>query len=151
MNMMNTHWENKKDEIENTIADFKPDVFIISEANFFDDIPEYMTNIGGYQLVHSPTFKFHKYDRLVVLIEDNLKVKIRQDLMDDSNVASIWMDLTRRGVRKITLGCTYREHKLLLQPEGHTSGTERDQNSRWRAFIKQWTTASQGGGVTQLY
>ena len=53
-NMTNKHWINKIDEIENTIVDFKPDLLLISEANFFYTNPEYKMNIRGYTIVHSP-------------------------------------------------------------------------------------------------
>ena len=112
--MINGHWVNKIDEIENTIADFNPDLFLISEAYLFNNDPEYMTNINGYSITHCETFLKHKYSRLVLLIKEGMKVKMRPDLMDDQDVASIWLDLTRRGTKKVILGFIYREHKLLL-------------------------------------
>ena len=144
-NMTNKHWENKTDEIINTINDFKPELFLISEANYHKGLPEYIMNIPGYYLVHSPTFQEHDYDRLILLVEDDVKVKVRHDLMNSQDVASIWLEVTRRGVRKLTIGCIYREHKLLQQAEGHTTGSERQQNARWRSFLKQWVSACQGG------
>ena len=48
-----------------------------------------------------------------LLVQDDLKVKIRFDLMDDEDLSSIWIELTGRGAKKITLGCIYREFKLL--------------------------------------
>ena len=53
-NMTKKHWENKIDKIENTIVDFKPNLFLISEANYFDNNPEYEMNMRGYSVVHSP-------------------------------------------------------------------------------------------------
>ena len=66
-----------------------------------------------------------------------MNIRIREDLMDDQNVASIWLDLSRRGAKKLTIGCTYREHKLLLQEDRHTTGSDR----------QQWMTACQGSDV----
>ena len=59
-----------------------------------------------------------------------MKVKTRPDLMSDQDVASIWLDVIRRGRKKITMGFVYREHKLLLQPEGDTSGSDTQQERR---------------------
>ena len=61
---MEQNFVNKTDEIENTIVEFKPDLFLISEAYYFNNIPEYKMNIPGYTLIHSPTYKKHGYDRL---------------------------------------------------------------------------------------
>ena len=55
--------------------------------------------------------------------------------------------LTRRGAKRITLGGVYREYTLLLQQSGHTTGSDTEQEERWRSFMCQWRTANQGADV----
>ena len=149
-NMWSRHFINKKEEVDNVISEFRPDLFLISEAYHYPDNPEYQSHVNGYTLQNSPTFMKHKYDRLLLLIRDGLNIRIRTDLIDDDDLASIWIDIIRRGARKTTFGFVYREHKLLLQEEGHVTGSCQQQERRWTSFIRQWVKACQGADVIIL-
>ena len=101
--MGNRFWIRKIEEIENTINDFSPDIFLISEANIFDKDLEHETRIEGYNIVHTKSIVTMKYSRLVMLVKDGLNIKIVEDLMD-TEVASIWIKVNKQGARSLFLG-----------------------------------------------
>ena len=62
--------------------------------------------------------------------------------MEDNDIASIWLKLTRRGSKPITIGGVYRKHRLLLQGFPNLTNYDDFQAERWSCFISQWKLAS---------
>ena len=63
----------------------------------------------------------------------------------ENDTESIWLQLDRKGKKKIMIGSIYREHTLLGQGQGDNSNDKGPQTIRWRRFLKQWKTAGRLG------
>ena len=142
-NLGSKHWQKKRDTIQAMADELDPDIFIVTEANLFNDAPDILVNILGYKMVKPLTTENKKlqYSRVVMCVRNNLNFEILKKHMD-SSTSSIWIKLTKRGQKKITLGAIYREHTLLKQDDNGKSGEEGEQVTRWRQIIKQWQEAT---------
>ena len=137
----NSHWINKLEEIQALIDELAPDLLYISEANFFKEFPDYMTNIPGYRLVHPKQLTSMGYSRLILLVKEGVQITLMDDLMCPE-VSSIWLKIAKRGCKKLHLGGVYREHDLLRSTDDIDHSLPAQQLNRWRLFIDQWDRAS---------
>ena len=140
-NLGSKYWDNKKEEIQCIVDEMKPDIIYISEANIFSGLLPELRIIEGYNLVVSRFMDTTGYSRLALLIRDGFQAEVKEDWMQE-DVASIWIQVKRRGYKTLTLGGIYREQKLLLQGYPNNSDEDNLQNLRWDKFISQWTYAA---------
>ena len=133
---------NKQMDIKTIIADHKPHILGLGEANFRhgQDIEE--IKIQGYNL-HLDTGLDNSdvggMARVAVYTHSLLRVKRRPDLEDDK-VAAVWLEcgLPRQKGMLVCVG--YRQWRLLGQAD-NTSSTVSEQLARWRTFLSKWETA----------
>ena len=59
----------------------------------------------------------------------------------DSEIASIWIDIAGEGIKKLTIGGIYRQHRLLNQSE-EGSESETEQASRLVKICRTWNDIS---------
>ena len=119
-------WINKIADLENVTIEQNPDFVFISEAKLFAADAPHQIKIEGYDLHPSKMLDKHGYTRLVLLSNPNIDFAIREEWMT-SDTAAIWLSLKRRGQKRINIGGTYREHRLLLQSDD-TTATESSTN-----------------------
>ena len=81
--------------------------------------------------------------RIAVLVKIGFNVKILEQFMD-GEVATIWLQVSGRGLKSVTIGAIYRQFRLLRQGVPNLSGEPDRQLSRWRKIINQWRAASRG-------
>ena len=141
MCLSNSHWINKLNEIQALIDEYNPDLFYISEANYFKEFPDYMSNVPGYRLIHPKQLITMDYSRIILMVKEGVQVTIMDELMCPE-VSSIWLKISKRGCRKLHLGGVYREHDLLRRDDGIDHSEPAQQLRRWRLFIEQWHIAS---------
>ena len=77
--------------------------------------------------------------RLVLLAKNGLNFALRDDLMDDV-FSSIWVKISRPGVKILLVCGLYREH-LYLNLDSEWSLQPVEQNRRWSQFLKQVESA----------
>ena len=126
--------------IEAMLLDFKPDIAIVSEANIFHENQDFELFTQGYKLVLPDTLESQGCVRLTVLIREGFQVKILKEFMD-TEIASVWMKVGKKGGRKMHIGAIYRQHHLLIQPTPNASGRMERQIMRWQKFLTQWKSA----------
>ena len=148
-NIGNRFWKHKINDIEHTINEFNPDLFLISEANLFSQDQDYEIHIDGYKMIHPKTILSLGYSRLILLVKEGINVQLIADLMDDT-ISSIWTKINKNGAKNLYLGGVYREHRHLLQPSPNLTGGEINQNKRWRLLVNQWKRANTKGDVIVL-
>ena len=68
-NMGHKKWHNKLLEVRQAVADFQPDLFVITEENLMDEHPNGLSvqYVQGYDLIKPDTMATLKYCRIVVL------------------------------------------------------------------------------------
>ena len=142
------HWNkassflaNKKDELAIIIDKYKPHVFGLSEANFFDNHDQDAVQFPDYTLHTCPTLLNPdlKVSRVVVYTHKTLIVKPRPDLMND-RISAIWLELGLPNQRKILVCNVYREWGYLNQID-RNSHSRAAQLERWEALISKWEEA----------
>ena len=141
-NLGPAHWINKKHTIEAMIFDFKPDIAIINEANIFEENKDHELYIANYKIVLPNTLESQGVCRLAVLVREGVQVKILQEYMN-TEIASVWLKVTRKGSKKLHIGAMYRQHHLLRQPIPNNSGGVERQVARWQLFLDQWKRAGE--------
>ena len=146
------HWnkgssilENKIDEIETIINEYRPHLFGLSEANFYKQNDASNVNIPDYEIytclsIQNPQLNI---SRVVVYVHKSVVVKPRPDLMSDQ-FSSIWLEAGLPNQRKILICNAYREWGLLNQV-GNNSRSNELQLMRWEIFINQWQQALSEG------
>ena len=145
-NMGGKLWQNKTDEVRHTITEQNPDIFIIPEANLYTEIPLEQKAIEGYYIVEPLTRGPYKHSRMIVLVRDSFQLKVREDLMDPE-ILSMWMEVTRKGRKKLLISAIYREHSILRLPPPNLSNNLQLQTSRWKKLVKQWKDVSKDNEV----
>ena len=140
-NMGSTFWERKIDQIQNIIADLKPDLMFISKANLLNDLPANESDIEGYDLIRPKTSVRYGHSRLVLLIREEIDYSILANCMSDEAPA-IWVKIVTKSRRPITIGSAYREHKIILQPLPNDSGSPAQQIFRWNKIVEGWKKAT---------
>ena len=91
-NMRSKQWTNNIEEIELVISQYKPDIFLISEANLKMGLSDFEKDISGYKITVPLSADRHGLARLVMLSKDELEVKLLRKYMDET-VASIWIKI----------------------------------------------------------
>ena len=88
--------------------------------------------------------------RIVLLAKTGLLYKVEKELMDDDEIASIWVTVGGRGRKKVMIGGVYREHRLLKQANRLNSELPEKQLSRWKKIAKQWKSAEKNTVCTVI-
>ena len=140
-NKGSSHLENKIDEIKGLFDEYKPDIFGISEANFFKHHDINKVQIENYDLhlcttLDNPTLNI---SRVAVYTHKSLNVKPRPDLMDNK-ISAIWLEVGHPGTKKILICNAYREWGYMRQQD-NSSRSDAAQLARWETFISKWQTA----------
>ena len=139
----------QKTEIEAVIAQYTPDIFLISEANMSMNLSDTEKEIGGYSMVLPRTVEERQLVRLVMLVKEGVRVEEMKNLMD-SETASIWVKVGPQGRKPLLIGGIYREHQFLEQGEDNSSETDLAQESRWNKFVNKWEQAGRNSDVMVL-
>ena len=145
-NMGGKLWENKLLEIEMVKMEFDPDIQIVSEANMKLSLTEMERQVPGYYMILPKTIELQNHARLVMLVREGLEVKTLNELMDNQ-LAAVWIRVSSRGRKSMTIGAVYREHQLIWQEEENDSGSAQCQNERWNRLIDQWKRAARDSDV----
>ena len=117
----------------------KADLIFISEANLDESVEVHDSLIHGYSITLPKTVARNGTARLVLLTRNCLNFTVRNDLMDDS-FSSIWVKISRPGVKSLLVCGLYREHQYLKQ-DSDWSLQPIEQNRRWSIFLRQVETA----------
>ena len=142
------HWnkgpaylENSIPEIEHIIAEYKPHILGISEANHhahhsLDDV-----QIDDYNLYLADTLNNPELNisRVAVYVHKDIIVTVRDDLMTDS-FSSVWLEVGLKRQKKFLVSNVYRDWKYVNQAD-QESGSIASQLSRWESFLQQWESA----------
>ena len=140
-NMGSCHWINKIVEIQILTDEICPDIALISEANIFSENFDFELNIPGYYLIQPKSISSLGYSRVAVLVKQGIHVKVLSHLMDNE-IASVWLQISCKGTKKLYLGAIYRQFKLLNQVLPNMAGELDKQETRWRKFVSQWKKAA---------
>ena len=138
-NLGSKKWQNKRNQIQALVDHNKADLIFISEANLDESIEVYDSLIIGYSITLPKTVAINGTARLVLLTKNGLNFTVRSDLMEDS-FSSIWVKISRPGVKSLLVCGLYREHQYLKQ-DSDWSLQPIEQNRRWSTFLKQVDTA----------
>ena len=137
---------NKQADIKSIIADHKPHILGLGEANFkngqdLDDVavPGYNLHLG----LGVSNGQAGSTARVAVYTHSALRVKRRHDL-EDVRVATIWLECGLPQQRGILLCVGYRQWQLLGQADNSSSSIPA-QLARWRVFLSKWEAALQEG------
>ena len=140
-NAGNGFLSNKQAELCSIVDEFKPHVLGVTESCFkkshnVDDV-----KISGYQLFVSNTIKNPNLgvSRSCVYVHDDLNVKLRDDLMNDS-FSSVWLELGKPRQKKLLLCVLYRDWQYLNQANEISQSIDA-QLQRWCGFLDQWEQA----------
>ena len=114
--------------------ELKPDIATIAEANYHEDLSSHMNKIQGYKAIRTLDSPLTKFSRLVVLIKDDLKYELLNHLME-SEIATVWIKIPRKGKTPLIIGCLYREHKLIHKPDLIETSLEIQQVNRWGKIL----------------
>ena len=145
------HWNkgpsylpNSQQDIQTVIAQHKPHLLGISEANLKKTHDLALVQHSDYQLHTCATMDNPSLgiSRVVTYTHKSLIVKKRPDL-DDASISAIWMEVGLPRHRKIIICQAYREWGYLGQGRDNTSGTLQAQLGRWITFLDKWELALQ--------
>ena len=138
-NLGSKKWTNKRNQIQALVDTDNPDAIFISEANLDELTPPHETIISGYDITLPKTVTRNDTARLVLLTKENLEFELMDNLMDDI-VSSIWIKISRQGVKGLLVCGIYREHQYLNQVSDW-SLQPAEQSRRWSQFLRQVETA----------
>ena len=144
-NAGSAHLHNKMDDLESVIADFKPHILGVSEANFKREHSLDEVQIKDYELVFSKSIEDDqlKVSRVVCYKHQSMVGKVRTDLMD-REFSSIWLELGLPRKKKFLVCQLYREWQYLGQAD-NSSRSIPEQLARWSIFLNQWKRALDSG------
>ena len=148
-NMGPARWHKKRNEIEAFLQTIKPDLFFITEANFFTNTPAHEKIFPGHKLYLPLTGNRLGYWRIVLIAKEDLLIDILEDYME-TDISSIWVRVGRRGNTSTIIGSTYREHKLIAQPLPNLSGEPHAQTERLSRTVNMWKKAARNRRCTLL-
>ena len=150
-NMGGRNWDKKLLEIQMVIQEFDPDILVISEANMKLALPDELKTVNGYYMILPKTTQIQNHARLVMLVREEIEVKVMEHLMDQE-VAAIWVRISARGRKSLILGAMYREHQFIWQNNDvmNESGSPQNQNRRWNLFVENWKRAATNSDVMVL-
>ena len=132
-------WKNKRDQIQAFADQKQADIIFISEANLDESTPCYESVIQGYNITYPKTVYKNGTARLIMLAKNGLDFVLKEDLMDDI-FTSIWIKISRPGVKSLLICGLYREHQYLNQ-DSDWSLQPAEQSKRWSNFLSQVETA----------
>ena len=121
-----------------------PEICFISEANLFKDKPDHLCRIEGYNLTRAKTMDHLGYSRIVLLTKEGLNFSLEDGRMEN-DISTIWIKVGGKGRKGVLVCGTYREHKIIRQPEPNLSSNPDRQQERWSRIIEQWKNASDTG------
>ena len=130
--------------MEALILETKPDMIFISEANLRYNTPASQKDIQGYYIVTPNTEINMGYSRIILLVREGVQLTILNNCMDD-NIPAIWVKLTSKGKKTLTIGGIYREFHHLLQPLPNLTDDRQLQINRWKTTISSWRRAARNG------
>ena len=130
-------------EIKNLLNKEKMDLFFIQETEIKDIDPQEPPRFDEYITI-CPKKNTKNKTRILLLIKDNLKMKIRDDLMCE-NISSIWVEIINPKKTKTVIGSLYREFDDLS--EGKTGNSLSEQNKRFDIFLDQLQKAGEEKGT----
>ena len=134
-------WSNKLELIELVLLDKKPDVFFISEANLWQETPDFDRILPGYKIHVPKTYNSMNHARLVMIARETLNIKILDNNMDD-RIPTIWCRIGNTKNSSITLGGIYREFTQLgIDKNDSQIVKQNKQEWRWRKIVQQWQSA----------
>ena len=145
-NMGAKQWVKKKEEIEAVILKFLPDIFVITEANMKMGLQDYEKQIAGYSMILPQSAEEHGLARIIMLVREGVKVQTQNQFMDKL-VAAIWIKVTARGRRAMTICGVYREHSFVYPGAPANSDSDANQDHRWHRFINNWKIAAVNNDV----
>ena len=136
-NAGSAHLHNKMDDLESVIADFKPHILGVSEANFKREHSLDEVQIKDYELVFSKSIEDDqlKVSRVVCYKHQSMVGKVRTDLMD-REFSSIWLELGLPRKKKFLVCQLYREWQYLGQAD-NSSRSIPEQLARWSIFLNK--------------
>ena len=140
-NLGSRKWQNKVAEVQALVDEMKPDYCFISEANLAANLPDYQTNILGYEMITPKSHKIYDFSRLVLLSKEGSKFKVEQNRMSPE-IASIWISIGGKGKNSTLIGGFYREFTIIHGQAPANSGDINSQRRRWRMFTNQWRQAA---------
>ena len=123
--------------------DEKPDICLISEANLWSDLPEEERIIAGFSLILPNTMTTLKHARVVLLVKNELNVKVLREHMD-TEAAIIWIKIGHTKNSSLVLGGVYRQHHILGRDYKEMSRHELqvEQETRWFRVVRKWRELS---------
>ena len=133
---------NEQRDLETIIADHKPHILGLGEANFRNNHDKEAVQIPGYNL-HLDSgvdiAEFGGMARVAVYTHNLLRVKRRPDLEDDK-VSAVWLECGLPRQKGILVCIGYRQWRLLGQQDS-SSASVSEQMARWSVFLDKWETA----------
>ena len=135
-------WINKMVEIEGLLAEKKPDLIFITEANLWDDVNLDECQITGHKLYFPKTMDSMNHARILLVVRNDLNIHILEEHMD-AQTASIWLRVGNSKKNSIVIGGLYREHIQLGRGETHLSWQEKQTRQiwRWNRIVNNWKQA----------
>ena len=137
-NKGNSTFSNRRNDIEVTIARYKPDIFTIHEANF-----NILNDRGfeNYKIEANTLCKGYKVARTIVLIKDTLAYKRRKDLENDY-ISSVWIQVIISKKVSLLVSSYYRQWSLPKVLNFNQSNSTQNQLNRYQTFTNQVSKAS---------
>ena len=134
-----SHLINKQLDIDSIIANYRPDILVIGEANFKRGQDVYEARHEGYTLHLGPGLDSLGVSRVAVYTKEGHMVKRRKDL-EGGNVCTLWLQvgLPNRPATLYTFG--YRQWQLPNQ-DSNISSTVASQLERRIVILEQWERA----------
>ena len=77
------NWNNKREDVQLLVDQYKPDFLYISEANLYNHIPDHEVEIEGYKIVKAKTTTRLSYSRIVLLCKEGNQYTVELDKMQD--------------------------------------------------------------------
>ena len=142
-NAGSAHLKNKMHEIEQVVAENRPHILGISEANLKKEHNIDEVQLQDYDLIVSKTMDNNQLEvsRVVCYKHQSIVAEVRDDLMDEE-FSSIWVEIGMPGKKKFLLCQLYRDWRYLGQVDrGIYSNRTQEQLRRWTIFLDQWDQA----------
>ena len=138
-NMGSKLWKNKLLEIQSLLAEYKPDLCYITEANLWEGCTPDEMEIPGHWLVLPNTISTLHHARIVLIVRNGLIVEKLDKLMDD-NLATIWVRVGQAKKKSIISGGIYREFHQPGSGDNDLPAHELQlvQEQRWRSIMNKW-------------
>ena len=97
--------------------------------------PVFESQIQGYNITLPKTVTVNGTARLVMLTRESLDFELKDDLMNDI-FTSIWVRISRPGMKSLLICGLYREHQYLNQ-DTDWSLQPLEQSKRWSNFLSK--------------